>query len=518
MAEGLLHSPHTSKSFEEVGNEIFNDLESRLSKKNGNCFMMHDLLNDLAKSVMGKFSVQLEIDRAQEISTEARYFSCIGKANEILRKFSNATNYVVLSYCMKIPSPNLFETSIEKLPKSMCLLVNLQTLKLRGCHLTGFPSHFYKLINLRHLDLDSCYDIKKMPKNMGKLNRLQTVNHFFSAKKGGSGLKELGALNHLMGSLTISNMETINEPTSLREANLKEKHLDKLILNYRQYDYSLEVVEYQEHVLEGFEPNNTLKEFVIEGYRGTKFPNWPGGSHFLPNLVSLSLSNCTNCVNLPPLGQLSSLEKLEIYRFDGIKVISEEFYGKNGSSNNPFRCLSHLTFHDMMDWKEWKICEEDKSFPCLQELCIWGCPRLTKSLPPHLPCLKKLCILGCDNLETTLPKSSCMEGIWLKGCRKIVVKDVATWREVIRRAGMLCTLPRLACFIHFASWCLHVSDYKLKEISFSDGEFEDGDQSFPEEGLLPSNVESLSFSGCGNSRRLNYRALLRLNSLTSLSF
>ncbi|XP_054817036.1 putative disease resistance RPP13-like protein 1 [Prosopis cineraria] len=71
MAEGLLHSTHTSKNFEEAGNEIFNDLQSRSfferSKKNGNYFMMHDLLNDLAKSVMGEFCVQLEIPFSSQV-------------------------------------------------------------------------------------------------------------------------------------------------------------------------------------------------------------------------------------------------------------------------------------------------------------------------------------------------------------------------------------------------------------------------------------------------------------------
>ncbi|XP_054790980.1 putative disease resistance RPP13-like protein 1 [Prosopis cineraria] len=127
MAEGLLHSPHTSKSFEEVGNEIFNDLESRLSKKNGNCFVMHDLLNDLAKSVMGKFSVQLEIDRAQEISTEARYFSCIGKANE---------NFEKVFKCHQLRSFILLhENSISKydIIYRLSHLKYIRELSLEGC-------------------------------------------------------------------------------------------------------------------------------------------------------------------------------------------------------------------------------------------------------------------------------------------------------------------------------------------------------------------------------------------------
>ncbi|XP_054791093.1 putative disease resistance RPP13-like protein 1 [Prosopis cineraria] len=83
-AEGLLHSTHTSKNFEEVGNEIFNDLQSRSffepSKKNGNYFMMHDLLNDLAKSVMGEFCVQQELPSLEKLEiTELHGIKVIGE-------------------------------------------------------------------------------------------------------------------------------------------------------------------------------------------------------------------------------------------------------------------------------------------------------------------------------------------------------------------------------------------------------------------------------------------------------
>ncbi|XP_054817035.1 putative disease resistance RPP13-like protein 1 [Prosopis cineraria] len=463
MAEGLLHSAQTSKNFEEVGNKIFNDLQSRSffepSKKNGNYFMMHDLLNDLAKSVMGEFCVQLEVGRVQEISAKARYFSFRRRATENLETFKNFKchqlrsfilldgyvffdendrlsrlshlNYIrelSLAGCTNFQELvddignlkhlhylDLSETSIEKLPNSMCLLINLQTLRLRDCHcLVEFPSNFHKLINLRHLDLDGCDSIKKMPKHMGKLNHLRTMNHFVVAKKGGACLKELGALNHLMGSLTISHMEYINNPMDLRDANLKE-NLDKLCLNYKWYDYNGEAGPHREDILEGLEPNNNLKEIIVEYYGGTKLPTWLGGSHFLPNLVSLSLARCANCVNLPSLGQLPTLEKLEITKLHGLKVIGEEFHG-NDSSNAPFRRLSYLIFYDMEEWEEWSICREDESFPCLQELHIYNCPKLRKSLPPHLPRLKKLSIIGCRNMEATLPMSSCTERIWLRSC------------------------------------------------------------------------------------------------------
>lgn len=212
---------------------------------------------------------------------------------------------------------------------------------------------------------------------------------------------------------------------------MKEKLLDKLNLQWHwldgyKFNHRHVDAQHEENILEVLVPNHSVKELIVERYRGTKFPNWLGDSHILPNLVSLSFSFCTNCVYLPPLGQLPSLQKLRIEGLKGIRMIGREFYG-NGSSNAPFRCLSYLRFDDMGKWELWNICQEDESFPCLQELHILNCPRLTKSLLPHLPSLRRLVIIGCGKLETTLPKSSCMEDLYLSGCQKIAVKDMPTW-------------------------------------------------------------------------------------------
>ncbi|XP_028783804.1 putative disease resistance RPP13-like protein 1 [Neltuma alba] len=475
MADGLIYPTQTSTNLEEMGDEIFKDLESRSffepSKTGGDYFIMHDLLNDLAKSVAGEFFVLLDTAQAQDMSTKTRYFSYVRcKSDNVdifervlkchqLRSFILFGNLSIgddimsrlcrLKYIRQLSlegSQNLRSltdgisnlkhlryvdlsfTSVEKLPNSMCLLINLQTLKLRDCgRLTELPSNFYKLINLRHLDLEGC-GIQKMPRYMGKLKQLQRMNHFVMAKKGGSNIKELGALKNLTGSLTISNMRGIVDPTDLREANLKGKKLDKLTLQYYcEDDYSREEGHHEEHVLEALEPNQSVKELTISGYRGTKFPKWLGVEHFLPNLVSLALLSCHNCVKLPPLGQLPSLQELTISGLDRIKVIGEEFYGNGSLVARPFRSLLRLIFSSMREWEEWDICCERQSFPCLEKLSISHCPRLIKSLPQHLPCLKKLDIQDCENLEATLPKSSSIERLSLSNCRKISVKDMPTW-------------------------------------------------------------------------------------------
>jgi hypothetical protein len=65
MAEGFLKET-TNKRMEEVGKDYFLDLASRslLEQSSGNKsgFVMHDLVNDLAKFVSGKFTFRLEVD------------------------------------------------------------------------------------------------------------------------------------------------------------------------------------------------------------------------------------------------------------------------------------------------------------------------------------------------------------------------------------------------------------------------------------------------------------------------
>jgi hypothetical protein len=91
MAEGFLHQPK-NKTMEEVGNEYFLTLESRSlfqkSSDNKSCFVMHDLVNDLAKSVSGQFISRLEGDCSHEIVNNTRHLSYFSKQNfHGLKKF-----------------------------------------------------------------------------------------------------------------------------------------------------------------------------------------------------------------------------------------------------------------------------------------------------------------------------------------------------------------------------------------------------------------------------------------------
>ncbi len=93
MTEGLLQQSKEdmSKKFEEIGEEYFNDLVSRSifqqSNKFESCFLMHDLINDLAKSIYGEFCFRLENDESNEITRKTRHLSNYRTKFDASKKF-----------------------------------------------------------------------------------------------------------------------------------------------------------------------------------------------------------------------------------------------------------------------------------------------------------------------------------------------------------------------------------------------------------------------------------------------
>ncbi|KAK2386150.1 putative disease resistance RPP13 protein [Trifolium repens] len=476
MAEGLLKCCRRDQSEEELGNELFNDLVSisffqqSPHFKYDETFVMHDLVNDLAKSESLKFFLQIdEGDKVQDICERTRHIWCsldlkddaiiskqICKFKGLRSLLVRQRNHIMISNNLqhdlfsklkylrelsfrgceltelanKIGNLKLLRyldltgTEIKSLPDSICDLYNLETLILEGCSkLTELPLHFHNLVCLRHLYLEGT-DIKKMPKKIGRLNHLQTLSHFVVGEDSGSDIKELDNLNHLQGKLCISGLKHVINPEDAAIANMKDKkHLEELEVNYSD-SFEVNNNGRELDVLEALQPNSNLKRLTVEHYNGKCFPNWLRGYH-LPNLVSLKLMNCGLCSQLPPLGQLPCLKELSISNCDGIKTIGKEFlYDDNSTSLVPFRSLEVLKFEKMDNWEEW-LCLEGS--PLLKKLCISECPKLKSApLPQHLPSLQKLQITDCKMLEASIPKGDNIEELDLMRCDLISVNELPT--------------------------------------------------------------------------------------------
>ncbi|KAK8598117.1 hypothetical protein V6N13_095508 [Hibiscus sabdariffa] len=509
MAEGLLSQPIRNKRLEDVGVEYFNNLRSRSffqqSGAKRRLFVMHDLIHDLAKFVSQGFCLLGDYD-SKEIQTTVRHFSYTRTGYDDFQMF-NAFHetkclrtflplkpfnwFEVLPYqvyhdllptlkCLRVLTLSRYDnikelpasigdlqllryldlsyTAIERLPESVCSLYNLLTLLLADCCLLHqLPDQMARLVNLRHLDISRTLGLKEMPLQMSKLANLQTLSAFILGNHSGSSISELGELQQLRGSLSIFNLQNVVSPRDALEAKLKEKeHLSELILKWSGHTLDTST---ERDVLSMLQPHTNLEKLSIESYGGTKFPDWLGECSF-SNMVSLRLSQCKYCFFLPAVGQLPSLKELYIIGFDAIERVGVEFYRNGLSTVKPFGSLEILWFERMLEWKEWAFFEKDaeeEHFPCLRELHIRKCPKLSGALPDYLPSLRKLMIIDCQQLIVSLPQAPTIYELHLGYSDKVSVKHIVPRlrKFTIRGFSTLETLP--AEIMH----CLRLEELKI---------------------------------------------------------
>ncbi|CDP17833.1 unnamed protein product [Coffea canephora] len=481
MAEGFLEESKSSDLMEDIGDNYFKELLMRSffqqSSSNSSRFVMHDLINDLARYVAGDFCSRLTDDVEENIKCtildKVRYASFTSSWYEASQKFKTLQKakhlrsflplpifaedgsdefYIakkvmaellpelrysrVLSFggyaISELPDSiselihlrylNLSGTRLKLLPESMSNLCNLQTLRLGNCReLINLPVGIRKLINLRHLENFNTSQLHEMPSGIDQLTSLQTLSKVVVSKHGGFRLKDLGNLSLLAGSLAILELQNVTNVQEARDANLKNKRdLDKIVLAWNsEYDDSLSKV-LQQDLLEALRPHTNLTSLEIEFCKGDKFSSWVEDSSFT-KLVKVSLRGCTHCKCLPSLGQLPVLKDLSIQSMLEVKAIGTELCGKDCYWESSFPSLESLTFDDMPEWEEWTCLssagENKCHFPLLQKLCISGCPKL-KSIPVlHRPSLSELKLEECSDVFMQFPSG--LEDITLRSCYQL---------------------------------------------------------------------------------------------------
>ncbi|KAK2393613.1 putative disease resistance protein [Trifolium repens] len=486
MAEDLLQSPKNGKTLEEVGYGYFDDLASRsfFQRSENGSFVMHDLVHDLATLLGGEFYLRREeLGNETKIGTMARHLSfskfiepvhenydVFGRAKHLRTFFETSLRSPLLDHvkapciilsnlkCLRVSSFNVFWdfdalpdsigelihlryvdlsfTSITILPESLCNLYNLQTLKLVDCEkLTRLPNGMQNLVNLRHLDIRGSYELDEMPREMRKLKNLQHLSCFHVSKHGEKGIKELGTLSNLHGSLSITNLENVINSLEASEAKMMDKkYLEELSLSWSE-DAKDHITNSQSEmdILGKLQPTKNLISLYVHGYRGTRFPEWVGDPSY-HNLTKLYLFDCLNCCILPPLGQLSSLKKLRMSRMSMLETIGYE-YG-DSFSGTLFPSLECLEFKDMPCWEMWHHSHEsDNSFPLLTSLEIIDCPKLKGDLPSHLPMLETIKIEGCNQLSSSLPKAFSIRELNILESNKVALHELPRSLEVLNIQG-----------------------------------------------------------------------------------
>ena len=488
MAEDLVKAPKRGKTLEEVGDEYFDDLVSRSFFQSlrhstwGDCFVMHDLMHDLATFIGGEFYFRSdELGKETKIDRKTRHLSFtrfLDPVSDIegfdMVKFprtflvinykdspfndEKASHIVVsmlkylrvLSFCsfqslFLLPDSigelihlrylNLSYTSIKTLPESLCNLCNLQTLKLSNCiKLTKLPSGMQNLVNLRHLEILHT-PIKEMPKRMGKLNQLQRLDTYIVGKHIENSIKELGGLPNLHGSFSIEKLENVTKGEEALEARVMEKkHINHLSLEWSTGNDNSINFQIELDVLSKLQPHQDLESLFIRGYKGTRFPEWVGNFSY-QNLTYLYFHNCKNCCMLPSLGQLPSLKFLRISYMKSVKTIDAGFYkNENYSSVTPFPSLEWLHIFDMPCWEVWNSSVLE-AFPVLKDLHIQNCPNLRGDLPKHLPSLQTLLVTNCELLVSSVPRAPTLRTLEIRDSNTVVFHEFPLLVESIEVEG-----------------------------------------------------------------------------------
>ncbi|XP_068501334.1 putative disease resistance RPP13-like protein 1 [Phaseolus vulgaris] len=609
IAQNFLQSPQQMIDLEEVGEEYFNDLLSRSFFQQSNlvgCFVMHDLLNDLAKYVCADFCFRLKFDKGRRIPKTARHFSFKFSDIKSFDGFGSLTDakrlrsFLPISQCwdsqwnFKISIHDLFSkikfirmlslrcsflrevpdsvgdlkhlhsldlssTAIQKLPDSICLLYNLLILKLNQCFmLEELPINLHKLTKLRCLEFEGTR-VSKMPMHFGELKNLQVLNPFFVDRNSELSTKQLGGLNQ-HGRLSINDVQNILNPLDALEANVKDKHLVKLELKWKS-DHIPDDPRKEKEVIQNLQPSKHLEDLKIWNYNGTEFPSWVFDNS-LSNLVFLKLNDCKYCLCLPPLGLLSSLKTLEITGFDGIVSVGAEFYGSNSS----FASLEWLEFSNMKEWEEWEC--ETTSFPRLQELYVGNCPKLKGTHLKKVVVSDELRISG-NSMDTShtdggsdsltifrlhfFPKLRSLQLIDCQNLRRVSqeyahnhlmnlsIDDCPQFKSFLFPKPMQIMFPSLT-LLHI-TMCPEVELFPdgglplnvrymtlsclkliaslrdnldpntcLQSLTIQQLEVE----CFPDEVLLPRSLTSLEIQYCQNLKKMHYKGLCHLSSLSLL--
>nr|XP_048318264.1 putative disease resistance protein At3g14460 [Ziziphus jujuba var. spinosa]XP_048318265.1 putative disease resistance protein At3g14460 [Ziziphus jujuba var. spinosa] len=568
MAENFLQQSKRNKRMEDVGDEYFNELVSRSffqrSNRGEEYFVMHDLIHDLAKHVSRNNCLTLGDGNSEEVlmvkvrhlaierSTTIARIDSISEAGclrTLLTKHGysfdllsdEVVNHAILkSRCFRVLSLygsrklkqlpksiseqrhlrhlDLSWTSIRRLPESVCLLHNLQTLILSDCgNLIELPKDIHHLVNLRHLHIDGCWKLNKMPRHINKLKSLQTLSKFIVGKDNAAKIGELRELQDLRGELSLDNLNNVASARDALEAKLMDKkYLEALKLAWKD---DTSDSKHDREVLENLLPHTNLKRLSIYGYGGTAFPNWLG-DHSFCNMLSIRLFDCKYCNSLPPLGQLPSLTTLHVEQLSGVVSVGAEFYGS--SERKPFASLKFLSFGEMSNWEKWSSIEveDGEVFPNLQKLEIRGCHRLMNvDWPRNLPSLTELNICESEVLLSSLPRTPAIRELNLGKCEKLQLQElpqtvewisiggchgVESFIDILRKSPSRCHLQYLGIHdcsspITFPTACLPTTLTKLK--------IEDCEKlEFPmHHSLKTSSIKKVSIiNSCGGSGSLKF--------------
>ncbi|KAJ3695075.1 hypothetical protein LUZ60_000452 [Juncus effusus] len=442
MGSGLIEPVYKEQIPEDVGREYFNllvrksffDLKRDYFGKD--CYVMHDLLHDLAQTVSEGESLRIE-KNSSDIPRTIRHLSFNMESLLAISEISHLKNLRTLFIKFNGDNPDsdniqifsevlkrlkslrllriiiITHNCVFKIPDTIGELIHLRYLshessKYRSGELPWFPVSVYKLyhlevirflqeywnirggfevngmhnlINLRHLDVGP--KISSQIPFIGKLTFLQELEEFHVLPESGHRITELRDLRSLP-KLAIHNLNEVSDPAEANEVKLNEKeYLNNLSLSWSKLNHGSPSAAIHEQLADNLQPHISLQELSINGYDGVKCPTWM--THlYLENLTFLQLSDCSHLASVPALGKFSLLKRLRLSHLPQVKKIDQIFYGNDIKC--AFPVLKELMLFGMLELQDWDEIQGITLFPQLEILSVKNCPNLRKlpSLPPSL--------------------------------------------------------------------------------------------------------------------------------------
>ncbi|KAJ4823581.1 hypothetical protein Tsubulata_040266 [Turnera subulata] len=567
MAEGFIVQPNKSRDVEEIGNEYFEELACRsffIFQKpvygGQGFFVMHDLINDLAKSIAGEFCYNMEDVQLREPSGRTRHlfymqdgsnpleqlkslcearnlwtliYSVRGQPGHCLNFLSRLQRLRVLDFCFVkgdndagnslselvgtlkyLRFMHLNGSSMQSLPEDLACLWYLQTLILKNCEkLTVLPDWVGKLRSLRHFRIQNTR-IEVFPDSIGNLKELRHLEVY-----------ETPIQQRPETICGLYTLQTLKLHLCDRLVELPDK-LMKLI-NLHNLDISWTGLKYMPVQIGKLVKLQNLTEFIVgKQQRGS-------GLGELGELRNLKGELCL--VNLENVVDTQDALRAKLKDKNGLRQLSYVWQNNDDvdSHGSPdVSILQHLQPHVNVEII-WIVGFRGTSFPSwvgqdsysnLVSLGLLGCKYCT-FLPPlgQLPFLEKLRIEQFDSVVSVGAEfyGSCKSIQPFQSLKILRIADMPRWEEWIsdERQGRGRAFPILE-HLNFAHLKLfgcpkvtfpnHLSLPSLVDLTLRDGQ---GQEPLEQLGAS-STIQKLYIQDC--SSLLLCWGLDKLSSLSSL--
>ncbi|XP_039166807.1 putative disease resistance RPP13-like protein 1 [Eucalyptus grandis] len=463
MADGLLDGQKAKENNLRLGRNYFDELVSRSFLQQSSVyvskFSMHDLLNDLAKSIAGGtcFSSgesQLAINEDEATPEKARYASFIS-SKFVTSKCLRAYHRMKALRSLMLLGGN-FYISNKVLHDLLIELKYLRVLSICHCDIVEVPNC---VGNLKNHELEAqVVDSLRPHTNLENLTILNYGGAIFPSWLDSPSFSKMVSVC-LLGCPNVMSLPSLGQLPSLKELSLEGLHAVTMIgsefYGGKRPFSSLTTLElkemlawkdwspHAEDLKEEF-PFSCLQHLVVRSCPslvGTlpcqldhlikleihSCPHLNNSTSVvrLPSLRELYLENCNNEI-LKSLVNLTSLTILRIENLAQLVCFVHEFMS----------CLVklkelHIGGCDKLKYL-WQDGNEMLNLTCLHELAIKSCPQFTSFVAAkgemELPCnLERMELINCPSLEKLPSKMHTLRHLDIQDCPKLTGQTIHSY-------------------------------------------------------------------------------------------